>query len=37
VSTTSTTAVATGPTTTPTTGGISPVAATEPGSGWGGD
>lgn len=37
VSATSTTAGATAPTTTPTTGGISPVAATQPGSGWGGD
>jgi hypothetical protein len=41
VSTTSTTALTTGPTrtstTTRTTGGISPVVASQPGSGWGGD
>ena len=37
VSTTSTSSVPAGPTTTPTTGGISPVAATQPGTGWGGD
>ena len=45
VSTTSTTTPKTGPTTvptsplttTPTTAGVAPVAATQPGSGWGGD